>query len=192
MAPAGKARVNKEISPAKKSCSLKVMKPTGATAKLLNIAAAWKVKYGEDIERKMLPIIAGISGKSTVRNGYAALKKVNLITTTSTHVIVTEEGMEQSDIGSVTLADRPTTNMEVLEQRKIDLKLTMKGVQVVDFMSDGSIHTKDDIANECFGGKRNSTFRNLMSDLKKKNVFEFVGSSVRLHKDWFPFGGRPE
>ncbi|KAL3902347.1 MAG: hypothetical protein SGARI_005882 [Bacillariaceae sp.] len=191
MAPAGKAQSTKGAPPAKKASSVKGKKPTGATAKLLNTAAAWKAKYGEDIERKILPTIAGVGGASTIRNGFAALKKADLAIVTATHVVVSDTGMEEADIGSVTLADRPTTNAEAMEQKKVDLKLKQKEIELVDLMADGRNYSKDDIANALFDGKKNSTLRNFLAALKKKNVIEVVGSSFRLHSDLFPFG-RPE
>ncbi|KAL3917637.1 MAG: hypothetical protein SGARI_007659 [Bacillariaceae sp.] len=168
-------------------------KLSGAAAKVLNTAAAWKVKYGEDLERKQVSAIAEIPGASTVRKAFAALKKLGLITVTATHVVVTPRGMDEADASQVELADRPTTNAEVLEQRKKDVKLTQKELDVVNFIADGNVYTMKSIADACFDGKQNSTLRKLKASLKSKGLVEYVDSGLQLHKNLFPFGGgRPE
>jgi len=164
-----------------------------AYMKILNTAAALKATLGKDLDRKQISILTGINGASTIRNGLADLKKQNLAEVTPESVIVTEKGMEEADLSEVDVATIPTTNKDYQENIKVQLKLTSKELEVFDAMANGRVYTKDQIMI-AIDGKKNSTFRNLLAGLKKKNIIEPAAEkdSFQLHKDMFPFEARPE
>jgi DNA-binding CsgD family transcriptional regulator len=157
----------------------------GAAMKVLNAAAKWKVERNKDLPRRKVPFLTGINGSSTIRNAFAALKDELLIEVTKESVVVTDRGMELADLDAVDLSSAPSTNTEYLESRKV--KLTARECAVVDTIADGLVHTKNEIA-ERLNMKRNSTFRNLMAALKKKDIVEYKDNdSIQLHEDMTPF-----
>lgn len=162
----------------------------GAKMKILNAAAATKLSLGEDLDRKQIPALTGITGASTIRNALAALKKNGWIEVTAETVVLTSEGMDRANPGDLEV---PSSNAEHHEKIKTQRKLTPKAIAVFDMLVDGRVYSKQDVANAIFDGKMNSTFRNTLADLSKHKIIERPdSSSLRLTDKMFPFIPRPE
>jgi Mn-dependent DtxR family transcriptional regulator len=165
----------------------------GASNKILNCAVVHKSKTGKNLEVKMITLMTGIQGKSTIRNALAKLKKLNWIDTdVKDGIVVTEVGLENADPNAFDMNNAVTTNKEHLDNIKEHFKLNEKAIAAIDFISSGRVFTKDEVAN-ALGMQKNSTLRNLFADMKNKGIIEYHGkSSLQLTKEMFPFDPRPE
>jgi hypothetical protein len=180
----------KALAAVSKSGAVKSSAKSGGNAatKILNIVAARMAKFGRSTAKEHLPVYAAIAGRSTIRNGLARLKKQGLITVTRTgEVVPTDKGMESADWTNVNLDNIPSTNEDYHKIVKTSKKLSDRERKLFDHIADGQPHLKADI-REALGYLNNSTWRNLMARLKKKDVMEYPNSkSVQLVKRMFPF-----
>jgi len=164
----------------------------GAHTKILNTVAALQQNLGrEEVERKKLPALTGIQGKSTIANALTKLKNSDWMTVTPTKVSITDKGMANADLSAIDQIDLPTNDADYHESVKNQFGLKPKAIELFDVIADGRPHKKKDVV-AALGMKMNSTFANLLTGLKKLNIIEYTASEVQLHADMFPFGGRPE
>ena len=157
--------------------------------KILNAAAANKVKTGDDLDRNQISALSGVLGASTIRNALTALKKSQLVEVTASKVIVTEQGMEEADPGEISV---PTSNTQYHKQTKQHFKLKPKTCAIFDLLADGRKHTRQEIADCLCDGKTNSTFRNAVAPLNKHKLMERDGNSFWLVDKMFPIVTRSE
>ena len=160
-----------------------------AATKILNAVASNKAQFDEGTEMEQLPALTGIAGASTIRNGLAALKKQSLVIVVAKVAHATPKGMDCADLSAV--AELPKTNQEHHETIKTVRKLKTKEIELFDKLSDGRVHSKNDI-RKAMGIGGDSTWRNLMTALKKRGILEYPGKGgLQLTKKMFPFEPRP-
>ena len=166
----------------------------GAVLTILNKAAALKTALGQDsLERKKLPALTGIHGKSTIANALTKLKNEGWMLVTPDSVTITGSGMNAADptaVGTI-MEDIPTTNAAYHKSVKEQYKLKPKAIELFDCIQDGKVYEKEKVA-EKIGMKMNSTFANLMTSLKKHGVIEYDTKTVRLTDAMMPFEHRAE
>ena len=169
-------------------------KASGALLTILNVAAAQKLRLGQDsIDRKTLPALTGIHGKSTIANALTKIKNNNWMVVTPQEVTITEAGVKAADAEAVQAAMQniPTTNAEYRQSVQDQHKLKAKAVELINYIQDGASYEKEDVANH-LGLKINSTFSNLLTPLKKLEIIEFDRRTIRLTDKMFPFEPRVE
>jgi hypothetical protein len=165
----------------------------GAHQKILNTAAAMKTRFGKErIERTKITPLTGIHGKSTIANALTKLKNLQWMDVTKEDITITDLGLENSDASAVDDFNVPTTNKEyidsIVEQYK--LKPAKAVANAIDELMDGCTYSKKELAKK-MGAEMNSTFANLMTNLKKAGITEYVGKAdVRLHDSMFQFSPR--
>lgn len=184
--------MTKSKSITKKSSSAKhtIRKPgskklKAGEQKILDIVAALKTKLGKETAcRKQVFSSAGL-GKSTFANALTTLK-VDLLDVTPKFLSITEKGMEQADPTALegTIA---TTNDDHHKKVKEHHKLKPNEIALIDQLVDGKVHDKKEVA-ATIGMKTNSTWSNMLTDLKKLSIITYKGKSISLHDDMFPFG----
>jgi hypothetical protein len=166
--------------------------PSGAALTILNTAAALKAKRGkESIERKKLSALTGIQGKSTIANALTKMKNNGWMEVTPSTLTITFKGMELADPSAVSMADIPTTNVGFHESIKKQYKLKPKECALMDSIADGKTYIKKNVA-AAIGCQMNSTFANMMTNLKKHDILEFDRTTMRLHDEMFPVEPRSE
>jgi len=185
-----------KIAPAKKSTTAKHKVAdaggSGAHMKILNAAVTMKQTLNKDLTKQLIPAVTGIQGASTIRNALAKLKKLDYIEPEVKEAIVpTDKGMKNADVSHVNIGTMPSSNEDYQEKVKEHFKLKEMARNVFDLIADGRVYTKDQVAS-ALGLKKNSTFRNLMADIKKKGIIEARGDSLQLTEAMFPFDPRPE
>ena len=169
-------------------------KASGAVLTILNVAAAQKLRLGQDsIDRKTLPALTGIHGKSTIANALTKIKNNGWMVVTPQEVTITEAGIAAADAEAVQAAMQniPTTNAEYRQSVQDQHKLKAKAVELINYIQDGASYEKEDVANH-LGLKMNSTFSNLLTPLKKLEIIEFDRKTIRLTDKMFPFEPRVE
>lgn len=178
---AKKSSTTKHTAPSK-TAGRKTLKPT--EQKVLDIVAGLKLSLGKDeAPRKQVFASANI-GKSTFANALTTLK-VDLLVVTPTTLAITDAGLELADAEGVKIA---TTNEEHIKNTMEHHKqLKDKAHMLVEELKDGLVKSKKETA-ENIGMKINSTFSNLMTQLKKLNIIVFDAKTIQLHDDMFPFG----
>lgn len=157
--------------------------------KILNAIAQNKAELDQGTNMDQMSVLTGIAGGSTIRKGMAALKRLNLVIVEAKVAHATAKGMDQADLSAV--AERPKTNEEHHEKIKTSRKLKPKEVDLFDALSDGRVHSKEDIRN-ALGVKGESTFRKLTGALKKHGILEYHGKSIQLTTAMFPLAPRSE
>jgi len=184
-----------KVTPAKKSTTTKHKVAdggSGAHMKILNAAVTMKQTLNKDLTKQLIPAMTGIQGASTIRNALAKLKKLDYIEPEVKEAIVpTDKGVKNADVSDVNIGTMPSSNEDYHEKVKEHFKLKEMARNVFDLIADGRIYTKDQMAS-ALGLKKNSTFRNLLADLKKKGIVEARGDSLQLTEAMFPFDLRPE
>lgn len=178
----------------KKSVAPQAKKASGgAVLKILNMAAALKVKQGKAMKHKLICPLTGIQGTSTICNALADLKKKDLMEITSEYLIVTDAGMEDADINAVELDNAPITNEQHQQTFLKPLKLGKLALDIFNIFKDGYNYSKAD-ALKGLNKEPNSTSCNAFADLKKKDVIEYKngGKPVQAVQDLFPLDPRPE
>eukprot|EP00529_Nitzschia_sp_RCC80_P036920 CAMPEP_0113477646 /NCGR_PEP_ID=MMETSP0014_2-20120614/20315_1 /TAXON_ID=2857 /ORGANISM="Nitzschia sp." /LENGTH=191 /DNA_ID=CAMNT_0000370747 /DNA_START=361 /DNA_END=936 /DNA_ORIENTATION=+ /assembly_acc=CAM_ASM_000159 len=124
--------------------------------------------------------------KKTFANTVAKLKQNGLLTATGSTFELTDEGLKKTkdmDLGG-------TTNAQVHEKIKSQLK--GKFIKLFEVLSDGEIHSKDDVARalDFAGGKSQKGFVNMMGVMKNKEelILYPTKDTVQLVKETcFPF-----
>lgn len=155
---------------------------------ILNTIAFQKIRFKkESVERKQLPSLTHIKGKSTIANGLTKLKNAGWITFTSQDVTITDLGMDNVDMTALDNVKPPATNKEHIEaviEDHSQIKSKEKAMGLIKIIIDGRRYQKKDIAEE-LGMKMNSTFANLLTSLKKANIAEYDKETIRLTDEMF-------
>lgn len=164
-----------------------------ATKMILNIVVARKAKFETGTDKKYLAVYTGITGASTIRNSLASLKKEGLVVVNGNDVEPTPKGVASVDVGAVDLNALISTDGEYHDLIKTAKKLSAAEVRLFDHIADGRSYLKEDVRS-ALKFEKNSTWRNLVAGLKKKEVLEYHPNDkfVRLVNDLFPFGTRAE
>ena len=179
----GKVAPNKASSPAKPQYGNSSNK-LGAKQLILKMVAESYSLGEESLPRSRLIRGTGIAAK-TVTNNIAKLKNEGLIEyPDSTSIRLTSKGMKQ--VGG--LADPPKTNAEL--QERIKEKLTGKKLRMVDLLSDGLPHSKEEIAVGLdFQSKSQKGFVNLLGSMRSSGFVSYPDNqTAELTDMWFPFG----
>lgn len=187
--PASKTAVKKsnQTKHTKKAGGGKGLKPT--EQKVLDLVAGLKANLGkEEASRKQIFSMAAI-GKSTFANALTTLKNEALLVVTPATLTITAKGMDQADPESL-LGEIAMTNEDHHQKVKDHHKLKAKACALIDELADGKAKNSKETATK-IGLKMNSTFANLKTDLKKKEIVVFDRDTIQLHDEMFPFG-RPE
>ena len=127
--------------------------------------------------------LEGVMAKSTFANGLTALKKAGLITMSAGVITVTDKGVDQAEITDMSHA----SNDEYHEKIKVQLKLTARACQLFGELADGQVHNKKQVAT-AIGCKMNSTWANMLTLLKQREVIVFDKETINLTDDMFPLG----
>lgn len=132
--------------------------------KILNAAASAKANLGEDLDRQQIPALTGVAGSSTIRNALTKLNRLGWIEPPyNKKITVSSEGMDHANIEAATI---PSSNADYHDRVKKQRKLKSKAIAIFDLIVDGKEHSKKEVADLVFDGKKNSTFRNTLADLK--------------------------
>ena len=163
----------------------------GANGTVLNCLAALKSHQDiDEVDKTTIGTMTKISGASTIRNALAHLKKEGYITVNGKMVSITDKGMDEADPSAFDNFRLPTSNDEKHEQVKKDL--TKSECLVFEELKDGRVRLKEEVRVKLEFSK-NSTWRNLLAGLVKKQVAEYPDSkSIQLTKAMFPIVPRPE
>jgi len=181
----GKATKAKASSPSSSTESIK-LKPS--KLKLLNtIVYLMKMRNVEFIEKANLSAQSGVGGASTIRAALKYFKDNGLVIVNGKHVGATALGISLADPDAIQV---PTDNEAYHKSFKEKKKLTERDIMVFDLLSDGRTMNKHDIV-EHFGWELNSTWRAIVSRLKKAGALETKGDMMRLTDDMFPIKDRP-
>merc|ERR1712157_101881 len=81
-----------------------------------------------------------------------------------------------------------STNEEY--QRKVfeQHKITGNALNLVQILQDGNKHLKKNICLDVLNMKMNSTWKNMLSKLKKLNIVAFDKDTISLSDDMYPLG----
>jgi len=167
---------------------------SGAALTILNKAAALKTALGHNsLERTKLTALTGIHGKSTIANALTKLKNDDLMLVTPEEITITDLGLEMANPAEAQamLEGIPITNAQYHKSVKEQYKLKPKQIEFFDFIADGKIYHKEEVAKR-LGMKMNSTFFNLLTSLKKFGIIEYDSKTVRLTDTMMPFEPRFE
>lgn len=152
--------------------------------KILDIVAGLKAIGKDEVTRKQVASLAEL-GKSTFANALTVLKNGYLIVTPQT-LQITEKGLEHTDADAIQ-GKIAMTNEQHHEKIMEHFKLKPKARELIAELVDGAEKDKKETA-EKIGKKINSTFANMLTDLKKKEIIVFDKKTIKLHDSMFPFG----
>jgi hypothetical protein len=178
---AKKSQQTKHKADATKDNASKGLKP--AEQKVLDLVARLQTLGKQEVSRQQVFNMASI-GKSTFANALTTLKAGYLEVEHKT-LAITDLGKKQANPDAVE-GTIVTTNEEHQKNVKKQYKLKAKACELMDALKDGKSHDKKETAAK-IGMKMNSTFFNLMTELKKLNVIVFDRATIQLHKDMLPF-----
>lgn len=123
-------------------------------------------------------------GKSTFANSLTKLKKEGLISTSKSGIItINKKGMDNAIVQDMSKATNEDFHKSIKEQSK----LTERQRDLFDYLKDGKVHNKKEVA-AAIGCKMNSTWANMLTKLKKLGIIEFGRDTINLTKKMFPLG----
>jgi alpha-N-acetylglucosamine transferase len=158
--------------------------------KILDVAAILTKKYGKkEVSRKKVSMFGGNPASSTFANALTKLKKDGDITFTGQTIVVTSRGMSKActDLSDISI---PLTNKELQDSLKDQYKLNEKSRMLMDQLADGLSHQKVDVA-KAIGCIINSTFSNMMTNLKILEIVDFDRTTIKLTDAMFEVECRP-
>ena len=186
-------QARKKTTPAKatKTTAKRSSKPSSAGSaaqKVLNVTAMLARLSGCNnvSKEKMIAFVKceGVTGNSTIRNALAKHKKAGLLVVAPKVITITEEGLSQADI-NVDLAF--ANNEEYQKKIQEQMKLKPSACELMQELVGGRVRNKKEVA-AALGMKMNSTWRNLLTPLKKLNILAYDKGTIQLTDDMFPFG----
>uniref|UniRef100_A0A7S2YDP5 Uncharacterized protein n=1 Tax=Entomoneis paludosa TaxID=265537 RepID=A0A7S2YDP5_9STRA len=159
--------------------------PGGSKMAIVNALALLKVKWGKDeVTKQELAAAAKMKMNSTLANALTQLKKEKWIVANGKSIKITPRGMDNADQEAMKRIKIPTTNQEHHDEVRSELK--GKKLAVFNALVDGRAHSKD-MVRESLGMKKNSTWANMLTALKKSNIIEIVdGARFQLSDQMFP------
>ena len=157
----------------------------GATAQILNTVAAIMDKHDvQSVEKKKIPAYSQVPGKSTIANAYTKFGKDGTMNVEKDTVSITELGKKMAIIDSV---DIPMDNASYHEHIKTTKGMNAKQIKFFDLLAVERRMLRQDAA-AAMGMKINSTFSNLLTDMKTFEVAGFDKTHVWINEEeMFPF-----
>ena len=163
--------------------------PTEGNMSIFQVVAGLEQALQRPVPRNLVSVYAGKADK-TVSNELAKLKSKGYVEYDSKTIRLTSAGQKAIGSSIPTIAISEDATMARIKKQH---KLTEKECAIVDILSNGRPHIKNDVMEEAeFNAKK--TFDNSLGKLKRLEIVEYTDSSryFQLTSKMFPFGRPPK